>query len=475
MAYIEKNDYFDYVIVGAGIGGLMFAYQMGENNRDAKILVVEKGDVLFNRKCPINEGKVSKCINCKNCAIMSGVAGAGAFSDAKFNITTEYGGWIDDYISINDALDYMERLDNILMELRDKTKTPRIYYPNNELQKKALEYDLHLLQGKVRHFGTDGIYTVMQNLEDKLFNEKYGNNIQLLTNTYVSSEDIDVENKKLYLNIPNNMGTKGYVTYGKLILSVGRFGADMFHEFCIDNNIPVANNQIDIGVRVECPRIICEDISEKIYEPKIKYLTKKHRDIVRTFCFNSGGEVVTENTNGILTVNGHANSDPQKKTKNSNFAILSTHNFTEPFNEPIEYLQHVARLANMLGGGKIIAQLFGDLLDGRRSTDKRINCGTVKPTLKSYTAGDISLAMPSAAMDNIIEMLFQLNKFMPGVANHDTILYGIEAKYYSCKPNFIDNKTFKIYDDVYAIGDGAGVTRSLSQAGAMGLYLADNI
>ena len=466
---------YDVLIIGAGPGGIFTAYELMEKNPKLKVAVFEMGHELKKRKCPIDGDKIKSCIHCKSCSIMSGFGGAGAFSDAKFNITTEYGGWIDDYIQIDDALDYMERLDNILMELRDKTKTPRIYYPNNELQKKALEYDLHLLQGKVRHFGTDGIYTVMQNLEDKLFNKKYGNNIQLLTNTYVSSEDIDVENKKLYLNIPNNIGRKEYVTYGKLILSVGRFGADMFHEFCIDNNITVANNQIDIGVRVECPRIICEEISEKIYEPKIKYLTKKHRDIVRTFCFNSGGEVVTENTNGILTVNGHANSDPQKKTKNSNFAILSTHNFTEPFNEPIEYLQHVARLANMLGGGKIIAQLFGDLLDGRRSTDKRINCGTVKPTLKSYTAGDISLAMPSAAMDNIIEMLFQLNEFMPGVANHDTILYGIEAKYYSCKPNFIDNKTFKIYDDVYAIGDGAGVTRSLSQAGAMGLYLADNI
>ena len=213
MSYIEKNDYFDYVIIGAGIGGLMFAYQMGQNNRDAKILVVEKGDVLFNRKCPINEGKVSKCINCNNCAIMSGVAGAGAFSDAKFNITTEYGGWIDDYIKIDDALDYMERLDNILMELRDKTKTPRIYYPNNELQKKALEYDLHLLQGKVRHFGTDGIYTVMQNLEDKLFNKKYGNNIQLLTNTYVSSEDIDVEKDYPKFEIWKD-GEQIYHTYG---------------------------------------------------------------------------------------------------------------------------------------------------------------------------------------------------------------------------------------------------------------------
>ena len=275
----------------------------------------------------------------------------------------------------------------------------------------------------------------------------------------------------------NNYSTNDYIPiyFDNLILSVGRSGADMFYNFCKTNNISVENNQIDIGVRVECPRIICEDISQQIYEPKIKYLTKKHRDIVRTFCFNSGGEVVTENTNGILTVNGHANSDPNKKTKNSNFAILSTHHFTEPFNQPIDYLQSVAKLANMLGGGKIIAQLFGDLLDGRRSTDKRISQSTVIPTLKSYTAGDISLALPSAAMDNIIEMLFQLDKLMPGIANHDTILYGIEAKYYSCKPVFKHKENFEITDNIYAIGDGAGVSRSLSQAGAMGLYLADKL
>ena len=249
----------------------------------------------------------------------------------------------------------------------------------------------------------------------------------------------------------------------------------MFAEFCKINNIKTENNQIDIGVRVELPRVICEDVSKQIYEPKIKYLTKKHRDIVRTFCFNSGGEVVTENTNGILTVNGHANASESLKTDNSNFAILSTHNFTEPFNEPIEYLRNVSKLANMLGGGKIIGQLFGDLIDGRRSTEKRFNESTVRPTLKSFTPGDLSLALPSAAMDNIIEMIYQLDKFMPGIANHDTILYGIEAKYYSCKPKFIDKSKFKIYDSVYAIGDGAGVTRSLSQAGANGLYLAQNI
>ena len=480
---MNLNNHYDFVIIGAGIGGLMFTYRIMKNLPDAKVLLIEKGSYLADRKCPIVQGKVNKCINCKNCAIMSGIAGAGAFSDAKFNITTEYGGWIDQYMDSNTAIQYMVVLDDILQSYSDKNNTYYIYQPNEELQKEALKYDLHLLQGKVRHFGTDGILNIMSNLEKDLYKSS-NSNLTILTNTYVEYQNINIDKKYLYITNMNNnsKNMNNYSTndhipiyFDNLILSVGRSGADMFYNFCKTNNISVENNQIDIGVRVECPRIICEDISQQIYEPKIKYLTKKHRDIVRTFCFNSGGEVVTENTNGILTVNGHANSDPNKKTKNSNFAILSTHHFTEPFNQPIDYLQSVAKLANMLGGGKIIAQLFGDLLDGRRSTDKRISQSTVIPTLKSYTAGDISLALPSAAMDNIIEMLFQLDKLMPGIANHDTILYGIEAKYYSCKPVFKHKENFEITDNIYAIGDGAGVSRSLSQAGAMGLYLADKL
>ena len=461
---------YDIVIIGAGIGGLMVAYKYSVNRPNDKILIIDKGNMLENRKCPIIDNKVDRCIKCKQCSIMSGFAGAGAFSDAKFNITTEYGGWINEYIPDGIALDYMNQLDYILTNLSD-SPVKDLYQPNNKLKYEALKYDLHLLQGKVRHFGTDGILEIMQNLQNLL---RSNENIYILPNVHIEPNDINVSKKTIrYHKEP--WDEHNYVSYNKLVLALGRSGADDFSNFCKLNEVKTYNNQIDIGVRVEVPRIVCEHISEAIYEPKIKYLTKKHGDIVRTFCFNSGGEVVTENTDNILTVNGHANSDETKKTKNSNFAILSTHNFTEPFNEPIAYLQHVSKLANMLGGGKIISQLFGDLVDGRRSTEKRIRESTVIPTLQSHTPGDISLAMPSAAMDNIIEMIYQLDKFMPGVANHDTILYGIEAKYYSCRPKFLNRDTFEILPDIYAIGDGAGVTRSLSQAGAMGLYLANKI
>ena len=448
----------------------MLAHQASINNPNNKILIIDKGPSLLNRKCPIIENKTNKCVKCNQCSIMSGFAGAGAFSDAKFNITTEYGGWINDYIPDDIALEYMNELDHILVNLSD-WGVKELYKPNDTLKYEALKYDLHLLQGKVRHFGTDGIFQIMKKLQT-IFNRS--SNVYTIHNTHIDPNDIDIENKTI--KYQTSIGYEhSYVSFNKLVLALGRSGADDFSKFCKLNNVETYNNQIDIGVRVEVPRIVCEHISKEIYEPKIKYLTKKHRDIVRTFCFNSGGEVVTENTDNILTVNGHANFDESKKTQNSNFAILSTHNFTEPFNEPIAYLQHVSKLANMLGGSKIISQLFGDLIDGRRSTEKRIKESTVVPTLKSHTPGDISLALPSAAMDNIIEMIYQLDKFMPGVANHDTILYGIEAKYYSCRPKFLNKESFEILPDVYAIGDGAGVTRSLSQAGAMGLYLANKI
>ena len=461
---------YDIVIIGAGIGGLMFAYQAAINDPNNKILIIDKGNMLSERKCPIIENKTNICVKCKQCSIMSGFAGAGAFSDAKFNITTEYGGWINEYIPDNLALEYMERLDRILVNLSNDS-VKELYNPNNKLKYEALKYDLHLLQGKVRHFGTDGIFQIMRNLQSWIL---LTDNIDIISNQHIKPENINIDKKIISYNMAEGCEHM-YISFNKLVLALGRSGADDFSKFCKLNNVETYNNQIDIGVRVEVPRIVCEHVSEAIYEPKIKYLTKKHRDVVRTFCFNSGGEVVTENTDNILTVNGHANSDESKKTKNSNFAILSTHNFTEPFNEPIAYLQHVSKLANMLGGGKIISQLFGDLVDGRRSTEKRMRESTVIPTLQSHTPGDISLAMPSAAMDNIIEMIYQLDKFMPGVANHDTILYGIEAKYYSCRPKFLNKDTFEILPDIYAIGDGAGVTRSLSQAGAMGLYLANKL
>lgn len=447
---------YDVIIVGGGIGGLMSAKRLIEDNSDISVAVFEQGSDLASRKCPIVEGKAEKCVKCPTCAIMSGIAGAGAFSDGKFNITTEYGGWLQDYIGNEKALDYQYQVYDILRPLDDKH---RVYHPNNELKAEAIKYDLHMLQGEVVHFGTDGNIRIMTKLVDMLKGR-----VDIFSRTSV--ENVDIENKKI-------IASNGEFGYEKLVLAVGRVGSSWLEDFCHKNDITLSNSQVDIGVRVELPRCIWEDISQKIYEPKIIYRTKAYGDKTRMFCFNSGGSVVMENSNGILTVNGHANSDESLKTKNSNFAILSTQNFTEPFNQPIEYAKQIAGLANMISGGSVIVQKFSDLVEGRRTNAHRLSQSTTVPTLNA-APGDLSLCIPKRQLDNIIETIYALDKIAPGTANGDTLLYGAECKYYSARPNFLNDK-FEIADSIYCIGDGASVTRSLSQAGASGLYVADAI
>ena len=446
---------YDIIIVG-GIGGLMTAKRLIERESTPSIAIFEQGSALETRKCPIVEGKAEKCIHCKTCDIMSGIAGAGAFSDGKFNITTEYGGWLQEYIGHQKALDYQYQVYDILKPLDDKHK---VYAPNDKLKAEAIKHDLHMLQGEVVHFGTDGNLRIMTKLVD-ILREK----VDIHTRTKV--EDIDMAAKTIVA------GGESY-RYRKLVLAVGRVGSSWLAQFCRANNIALSNSQVDIGVRVELPRVIWEDISRQIYEPKIVYRTKTYGDRTRMFCFNSGGEVVMENSNGILTVNGHANSDEALKTKNSNFAILSTQNFTEPFNQPIAYAKQIAGLANMISGGSVIVQRFGDLVEGRRTNAHRLAQSTTIPTLNA-TPGDLSLCMPKRQLDNIIETIYALDKIAPGTANRDTLLYGAECKYYSARPKFINDR-FEIAEDIYCIGDGASVTRSLSQAGAQGLYVADMI
>ncbi|MBR0413614.1 MAG: FAD-dependent oxidoreductase [Clostridia bacterium] len=447
---------YDVIIVGGGIGGLMTAKRLIEGENTPSVAIFEQGASLENRKCPIVEGKADKCIHCKSCAIMSGIAGAGAFSDGKFNITTEYGGWLQEYIGHDQALAYQYQVYDILKPLDDKHK---VYAPNDALKTEAIKYDLHMLQGEVVHFGTDGNLRIMTKLVD-ILKEK----VDIHTNAKV--EAIDIQNKTIQVQ------GESYA-YGKLVLAVGRVGSSWLAQFCQENGIELSNSQVDIGVRVELPRVIWEDISRQIYEPKIVYRTKTYGDKTRMFCFNSGGEVVMENSNGILTVNGHANSEEKLKTKNSNFAILSTQNFTEPFNQPIAYAKQIARLANMVSGGSVIVQRFGDLVEGKRTNAHRLSQSTTIPTLNA-TPGDLSLCMPKRQLDNIIETIYALDKIAPGTANRDTLLYGAECKYYSARPKFM-NAEFEIAQDIYCIGDGASVTRSLSQAGAQGLYVADKI
>ena len=456
----ENTAHYDVVIIGGGIGGLMTAHRLTKSDPSLKVCLLEQGNPLSRRKCPIVTKQVSHCIRCKSCAIMEGMGGAGAFSDGKYVISTEYGGWLTEILSEETVIDYIEQADKIMVGYG---ATEERFMPNDELKKLCLQHDLHMLQAQLKHLGTDSNFDTMQKMTDELETL-----CEIRTNTYV--KDVDINTKVVHINHKN---VDSQISGDKIVFAMGRVGSKLFTKWCRQNGITVQNNQVDVGVRVELPSIVWEDFSKKIYEPKIVYRSKGYGDTTRMFCFNERGNVVTENTDGVLTVNGHSYRDKSRKTKNSNFALLSTIRFTKPFNEPIEYARHVASLANLISGGGVMVQRFGDLVNGRRTDESRLQKNTVKPTLNAIP-GDLSLCMPKRQLDNIIETLYQLDKISPGTANEDTLLYGIECKYYSARPE-CTNFEIDGHPDFYAIGDGAGFTRSLSQAAANGLYVADVI
>ena len=456
-------------IVGGGIGGLMAAYQLVTKSNDVHVTIFEKGNAIRNRKCPILNKKVEKCIKCKNCAIMEGMAGAGAFSDGKYNITTEFGGWLQDIRDRDEVIKYIELADSILVKFGATTDR---FMPSNELKKLCVQHDLHMLQSQCKHLGTDANFETMANMIDYLDNHPQ---IEILTNCeVVSVDDSDImpSKKVVGYKFENNIDS---LPVDYVIFAVGRVGSSFFTDWCKTNGVKMTNNQVDIGVRVELPSVVWEDFEKKIYEPKILYTTKKYGDVARMFCFNGRGEVVTENTNGVLTVNGHAYKSEDKKTENTNFALLSTINFTQPFNQPIEYARHVASLANMISGGGVLVQRLGDLEAGRRTDESRLRKSRVRPTLKGAVPGDLSLCIPKRQLDNIIETLHALDKIAPGTANYDTLLYGIECKYYSARPETTNEFEICNKPGYYAVGDGAGFTRSLAMAAANSLMVADII
>lgn len=456
MANILK---YDAAIIGGGIGGIMTAYRLIEKNDSLKVCIIEKGHAITKRKCPIVAKQVNTCIKCSSCAIMEGMAGAGAFSDGKYVISTEYGGWLTEFLPDETVINYIEQADKVLVSFG---ATKERFMPNNRLKKLCLQNDLHMSQAQLKHLGTDSNFETMRKLIEYL-EEK----IDIFTDTCVT----DVDKDSHIITAVNKKDGERTICADSIVFAPGRAGSRFFTEWCEKYNIPVANNQVDIGVRVELPSEIWEDFSKEIYEPKIWYRSKQYGDTTRMFCFNERGSVVTENTSGVLTVNGHSYRDESRKTKNSNFALLSTIRFTQPFKNPIEYARHVASLANLISGGSVLVQRLGDLENGRRTDEKRLLQGTVKPTLNAVP-GDLSLCMPKRQLDNIIETLHALDKVSPGTSNYDTLLYGIECKYYSARPLCND---FEIdgCKNIFAIGDGAGFTRSLSQAAANGLYVAD--
>lgn len=448
---------YDVIIIGAGPGGIFSAYELIKLKPDMKIAVFESGRPLDKRKCPIDGKKITSCLHCDTCSIMSGFGGAGAFSDGKYNITNAFGGNLYEYIGKDTALNLMYYVDEINSAYGgDKTK---LYSTSHSgLKTLCLQNGLHLLDASVRHLGTDINYEVLGNMFDDL-KEKV--DFHFLTPV------VDV--KALDNGTYEVVTEKETYTGGKVIISVGRSGSKWVEGVCKDLNIETLSNRVDIGVRVEIPADVFKHITDEVYESKIVYKTEKYQDLVRTFCMNPKGAVVMENTNGIVTVNGHSYEDPALQTENTNFALLVSKHFTEPFKDSNGYGESIARLSNMLGGG-VIVQRFGDLIRGQRSTEKRINKAFITPTLKA-TPGDLSLVMPKRILDGIIEMIYALDKIAPGTANDDTLLYGVEVKFYNMEVK-IDNNLETEHKGLFVIGDGSGVTHSLSHASASGVYVA---
>lgn len=450
---------YDVIIIGAGPGGIFSAYELMIKKPELKVAVFEAGHSLKERKCPIDGKRVKSCIRCKSCAIMNGFGGAGAFSDGKYNITNDFGGTLYEYIGRQQAFDLMKYVDNINTS-HGGEGTKMYSTAGTDLKKLCLQNKLKLLDASVRHLGTDINYVVLENLYEEM-----KDHIEFFFDTPVESIEVLDGGYRVVTE-------KESFEAGKCIISVGRSGSKWMEKVCSELEIPTKSNRVDIGVRVELPAVIFSHLTDELYESKIVYRTEKFEDNVRTFCMNPYGMVVNENTNGIVTVNGHSYDSDKLRTENTNFALLVAKHFSEPFKDSNGYGESIARLSNMLGGG-VIVQRFGDLVRGRRSNEKRIKEGLVTPTLAA-TPGDLSLVLPKRILDGIMEMIYALDKIAPGTANDDTLLYGVEVKFYNMEVELDENLQCR-YPGLYVIGDGSGVTHSLSHASASGVFVAREI
>lgn len=451
---------YDVLIIGAGPGGIFSAYELVKLNPDMKVGVIEAGHPLEKRKCPIDGKKIKTCISCQSCSIMSGFGGAGAFSDGKYNITNDFGGTLYEYIGKQQALDLMKYVDEINMSYGGEG-TKLYSTAGTQFKKLCMQNDLHLLDASVRHLGTDINYIVLENLYAELKDK-----VEFVFDNGV--EKISVIDGGYEVTTKDGQTR----TCKDCVISVGRSGSKWMESVCKDLEIPTKSNRVDIGVRVELPAVVFSHLTDELYESKIVHRTEKYEDKVRTFCMNPKGAVVNENTNGIITVNGHSYEDPEKQTENTNFALLVAKHFSEPFKDSNGYGESIARLSNMLGGG-VIVQRFGDLIRGQRSTPKRIEESFTQPTLNA-TPGDLSLVLPKRILDGIIDMIYALDKIAPGTANDDTLLYGVEVKFYNMEVE-VDEHLESRYKGLYIIGDGSGITHSLSHASASGVFVAREI
>ena len=450
---------YNAAIIGGGPAGIFTALELTKLKPDWKIVLIEKGTKIEKRKCLLREG-YEKCPSCKKCGLLCGWGGAGAFSDGKLTLTPDVGGHLLDYMDRAKVEDLIKYTDDIYLKFG---AVDEVFGTDKEsfadIERMATLAELKLVHSPVRHLGTERSLDVLKNMQDYL-----SERITILFNT--SAKSLIVENEQVKGIVTSDNQTI-YADY--IAIAPGREGADWLTKEFAEHKIGMVNNAVDVGVRVELPAPVFEPITQKLYESKLIYHSPTFGDEVRTFCMNPYGEVVAENYNGISTVNGHSYAN--YRTANTNFALLVSEKFTEPFKEPIAYGQHVARLANMLSGG-ILVQRFGDLLDGRRSTPERIKSSIIQPTLKFATPGDLSLVLPYRQLTAIKEMLFALDKIAPGTASRYTLLYGIEVKFYSARVKLTNELETEGVKNLFAIGDGAGVTRGLIQASASGIHVA---
>lgn len=457
---------YDVIMIGAGPSAIFCAYELIEKRPDMRILMIEKGRSIEKRQCP--KRKTKECVGCQPCSITTGFAGAGAFSDGKLSLSPDVGGNLPEILGYEKTVELLKESDDIYLKFGADAHVYGVGKEAEirEIRRKAINANLKLVECPIRHLGTEEGYKIYQRLQRHL-QEK---GVEMLFNSMV--EDILIEDGQAK-GVQTQAGQKYYA--GQVVAAVGREGAEWLSHICLKHGIETRVGTVDVGVRVEVRDEVMEALNKNLYEAKLIYYTPTFDDKVRTFCTNPSGEVATEYyEGGLAVVNGHAYKSKEYKTDNTNFALLVSKNFTKPFKSPIEYGKHIARLSNMLCDGKIMVQTFGDFRRGRRTTEERLGRNNLIPTLKDAVPGDLSLAFPHRIMVDIEEMIFALDKVTPGIASDETLLYGVEVKFYSNKVA-VDAGFETNVKGLRAIGDGASVTRGLQQASANGISVARSI
>ncbi|XMB86444.1 NAD(P)/FAD-dependent oxidoreductase [Mycoplasmatota bacterium WC44] len=457
---------YDCIIVGGGPAGIFTAYELMLKAPHMKVLLIDKGRDIYSRNCPILQKKTTKCPpgSCKPaCSITSGFGGAGAYSDGKFNITSEFGGWMNNYLDNKQVEGLIKYVDSINLNHGANSDLTDPYTEDvKRIEKQGYGHGLKLLRAKLRHLGTEQNLKILQSIYETL-----KTHIDFSFGTKVTDVIVDNNQVKAVKLNGNKIEAK------HVVLVPGRDGSEWMKDILAGFGIEFTNNQVDIGVRVETNDIIMEEINKHLYEGKFIFRTSVG-STVRTFCSNPSGHVVVENHSGIMLANGHAYKDEALGSNNTNFALLVSHEFEKPFNQPNEFAREVSKLANRLSNGSIIVQKYGDIKAGRRTTEKRITEGFVKPTLREAVPGDLGLVLPYNTMKSLIEMTEALDYVTPGIASEHTLFYGVEAKFYSARPKVNDRFETKV-SGLYVGGDGAGITRGLAQAGANGVWIARDI